>query len=296
MMMKLSNLKSLSILFILLNFVSLGANSQDLKHLRSFMQADPTPLHAIPYGNNAKAGHYLNTGDAKIYYEVYGKGKPIIILHGGIFGSTYEMAQFIDSLSKTYQVIAISTRGHGKSEIGSNRPTYEQKAKDIYAIIQTTTKDSVTILGFSDGGYTAYYVAGMYPERVKKVITIGAGEWGFGSRTFNITNKDALSLDSLYWKQQLALMPEPKKVDVWLSSINNYYNSLNVSKEVFSKVHCPVLLMAGELDQNAPLKTVIAAYYMFPKVQLAIIPNAPHPAFLVNFAAVWADMLPFLKQ
>jgi pimeloyl-ACP methyl ester carboxylesterase len=55
------------------------------------------------------------------------------------------------------------------------------------------------------------------------------------------------------------------------------------------------MVMAGELDQNAPLKTVIAAYEMIPHAQLSIIPNAPHPAFLVNFPAVWASITPFLN-
>ena len=79
------------------------------------MQSGPSTKNETQYGNNPKAGHYANAGDAKIYYEVYGKGKTIVILHGGIFGSTYEMFQFIDSLKKNYQVIAISTRGHGRS-------------------------------------------------------------------------------------------------------------------------------------------------------------------------------------
>lgn len=294
--LKRFNNKTFSIIFVLLTVLSFGSYSQDMKHLRAFMQAGPSPLNEIPYGNNPKAGHYLKVDNTKIYYEVYGKGKPLVILHGGVFGSTYEMSQFIDSLSKTYQVIAISTRGHGKSEMGTTEPSYEQKAKDVYAVVQATTKDSVTVLGFSDGAYTAYYFAGAYPEKVRKVVAIGAGEWSKGSRTFNITRKDAFGLDSLYWKQQLALMPQPDKMDLWLTSINKYYNSLYISKEVFEKVKCPVLLMAGENDQNAQLKTVIAAYYMFPKVQLAIIPNAPHPAFLVNFPAVWACIVPFLKN
>ena len=102
-------------------------------------------------------------------------------------------------------------------------------------------------------------------------------------------------MDSLYWKQQLALMPEPEKIDQWFSSLNTYYNSVNVGKEILSKINCPVLLIAGENDQNAPLKTILAAYDMIPNVQLSIIANAPHPAFLVNFPAVWAGIVPFLK-
>ena len=108
----------------------------------------------VDYGNNPAAGRYVTAGDAKIYYEVYGNGEPIVLLHGGIMGSTAEMTQFIDKLKPNYQVIAISSRGHGKSEMGIFPITYERKAKDIFDVINEVTKDSVTVLGFSDGADT----------------------------------------------------------------------------------------------------------------------------------------------
>jgi hypothetical protein len=63
------------------------SQQQTPKHLHHFMQATPSPTNETQYGNNPKAGHYTNAGDVKIYDEVYGKGKPIVILHGGIFAS-----------------------------------------------------------------------------------------------------------------------------------------------------------------------------------------------------------------
>jgi pimeloyl-ACP methyl ester carboxylesterase len=292
------NTSILRLNFILIVFSIFYFNrvdAQETPHLRGFMQSAPSPVNAVQYGNNIKAGHYIKSDGTRIYYETYGQGKPFVVLHGGVFGSTYEMGQLIDSLSKRYKVIAVSTRGHGKSEMGNGEPTYEQKAKDVNAIIEAETKDSVTVLGFSDGGYISYYLAGLFPAKVKKVITIGAGEWKTGSRTFNITKKMAYGLDSLYWVQQTKLMAEPQKLDQWFTSINKYYNSVSVSKREFDKIHCPVLLLAGELDQNAPLQTVIDAYHMIAKPQLGIIPNAPHPAFQTNFDAVWADIVPFIS-
>ncbi|MCU7549085.1 alpha/beta hydrolase [Chitinophagaceae bacterium LB-8] len=260
------------------------------------MQTAPSRAGEIPYGNNPKAEHYVSAGDARIYYEVYGKGQPLVILHGGVYGSTYEMAEFIDSLKKDYQVIAVSTRGHGKSEIGSAPLTFEQKANDVYAVIQAVTKDSVLVLGFSDGAYTGYKLASMYPERVKKLIAIGAGEMYPGPRSFHFSTKEAFSLDSLYWKQQLALMPDPGKLQEWFTKLADFYSHLTVGKALFATIKCPVLLMAGELDQNASLPTVVNAYHMILNSQLSIIPNATHGVFLENFPAVWTSMVPFLKQ
>ncbi len=265
--------------------------------LNAFSQTEtPALVNEIPYGNNSKAGHYVQAGDAKIYYEVYGKGQPMVILHGRIVGSIYEMHQFIDSFSKSYQVIAISTRGHGKSEIGNTPVTYEQKANDVIAVINAVTRDSVTILGFSDGAYTGYKVASMYPARVKKLIAIGAGEQVPGLRKVIFDLKEAFRRDSLFWKQRLALMPEPERLPEFWNKMADFYNSMTASKELFGSIHCPVLVMAGERDMNAPLATVIAAYQMIPNSQLSIVPNAPHPVFMVNFPAVWASIVPFLKQ
>jgi pimeloyl-ACP methyl ester carboxylesterase len=78
--------------------------------------------------------------------------------------------------------------------------------------------------------------------------------------------------------------------------MTKFYNTMTASKELFQSIHCSVLLIAGERDMNAPLATVIAAYQMIPNSQLSIIPNAPHPVFLVNFPAVWESIVPYLKE
>lgn len=282
----------ISCLLILLSF---GAYSHGQQPLRRVFQP-PAVVNKIPYGANPQAGRYVQTADAKIYYEVYGKGQPIVLLHGGGFGSTIEMAEFIDSLKLKFQVIAISTRGHGKSEIGSAPLTYEQKAIDVMAVINAVTKDSVIILGFSDGAYTSYKVASMYPTRIKKMIAIGAGEQVPGLLKVILDAKAAYSMDSLYWKQQFALMPEPARLQEYWSKMAAFYNQMTASKALLGSIRCPVLLMSGELDQNAPLSTIINAYHMIPNCQLSIIPNTGHVVFLENFAAVWTSIIPFLKQ
>lgn len=294
--MNIKILKSRALLSFAVLLISLSGFAQQIKKIRYFMQTDASPVSAVPYGNNPAAGHYIKSDGAQIYYEIYGKGKPFVVLHGGIVGSPLEMGQFIDSLSRYYQVIAISTRGHGKSEIGSSVPSYEQKARDVEHVVQSITKEKVTILGFSDGAYTGYFFAKNYPEKISKLVAIGAGEWKKGFRKFDMNLSSAVAFDEAYWKQQLQLRPEPKQIDEWFSNVNNYYNTVDIRKNIFDQIKCPVLLLAGEKDQNAPLNTVIDAYRLLPNVQLGIIPNAPHPAFLANFPAVWTTITPFLNN
>jgi len=277
-------------------FLSAFSQQQAPLHLRHFMQKAPSQAKETPYGANVKAGHFANAGDAKIYYEVYGKGKPIVVLHGGIFGSTYEMYQFIDSLKKSYQVIAVSTRGHGKSELGTEPITYEQKAADVMAVINAVTKDSVTVLGFSDGGYTGYELASKYPNRVKRLIAIGATELSPGLRDFGFDAQQGIALDTAYWHQQFTLMPEPQRLQEMFSKLGNMYNHLTLDKVFFQTIQCPTLVMAGDRDRGNPAPRVVSTAQMIPQSQVGIIPNTTHTVFLENFNAVWACVVPFLKQ
>jgi pimeloyl-ACP methyl ester carboxylesterase len=294
---KIKQLHLQSVLFTLLMFLCCFANSQQTpKHLRHFMQVTASSLNEIPYGANAKAGQYVQAGDAKIYYEVYGKGKPIVILHGGIFGSTYEMFQLIDSLKKSYQVIAVSTRGHGKSELGTEPITYEQKANDIMAVINAVTKDSITILGFSDGAYAGYNIASMYPQKVKKLIAIGATEIYPGLRDFTFDAKQGVTFDTAYWNQQFKLMPEPKRLQEMFTKLGNMYNQLTLDKAFFETIKCPTLVMAGDRDAGNPPQRVVHTAQMIPHSVVGIIPNCTHGVFLENFNAVWACVKPFLSN
>ncbi|MCP9757231.1 alpha/beta hydrolase [Lacihabitans sp. CCS-44] len=256
----------------------------------------PTVVNKIPYGNNPKVGKYAQTKDAKIYYEVYGKGQPVVLLHGGLFGSTVEFADFIDKLKTNFQVIAISTRGHGKSELGTESMTLDQRASDALAVIDAITKEKVTIIGFSDGGYAAYHFAKLFPERVNKMVVIGAGELTPGNREFNFTAEMALKMDKAFIEQQQKLMPEPARLSEMFSELCAYYNTLSISKELLSTIKCPVLVMAGDKDGGNPVERVVSAARFIPNHQICIIPNTGHGCHNDNFEATWASIAPFLKN
>ena len=264
--------------------------------LRYFSQTPQMEASATPYGDNQSAAHYAQSGDAKIYYEVYGKGDPVLILHGGGLGSAYEMGCFIDKLKGSNQVIVISTRGHGKSEIGHTPFSLKQRAEDIKAVLDDAKiKEAVTIIGFSDGGYSGYSFAANYPTRVKKLVAIGAGEVLNTNKFFVFDLNEWRKMDADFINQQKKLMPEPERWQEMLDMYEDMWNGAVISKETFSKVTCPVLVINGENDINSPMTTAIAAYYELPNAQLSIIPNTPHPCFLVNFNAVWSVVEPFIK-
>jgi pimeloyl-ACP methyl ester carboxylesterase len=206
------------------------------------------------------------------------------------------MTNFIEKLKKTNQVIAISTRGHGKSGLGKNPLTLEQRATDAMAVINAVTKDSVTVIGFSDGGYAAYQLGAMFPDRVKKMVVMGAGELYPGVREFNFTAKQAMEMDKPFIEQQLKLMPEPNRLEEMFAQVCACYNKATVSKALLSSIKCPVMVMAGDNDGGNPVERVVSAARYIPKHQISIIPNTGHGCFLENFEAAWASIAPFLKN
>ncbi len=267
-------------LFISLFFLSINLSAQ-----------------SVSYGYNNEVGKYFNVGNnTNLYYEIYGEGTPLLILHGGVFGYIDEFEYLIPKLVDKYQVICLATRGHVKSDIGTEPFTYEQRANDAYKLIKLLDLDKVTVIGFSDGGFAAYKLAAIHPEVVEKMIVMGAGD----DPPKDEPGTSSYSADSLmkkysdYFKKRVANMPEPDRWNESLSMLNDLYNKSFVSEETFKKIQCPVLVMSGDADEFSNPEECTAAHRFLPDSQLSIIPGCGHVILYCNFPAVWASMKIFL--
>lgn len=272
-----------------------AVKAESASAIRYFNQQSGIQVSTVPYGNNEEAGNYVQAGDAKLYYEVYGKGKPLFVFHGGGVGTPYEMGQLIDKLRQDYQVIAVSTRGHGRSEIGHSPLTYEQKAEDMLAVMKKVTNEPAVILGFSDGAYTAYKVASMYPERVDRVVAIGAGTLKPGFFSGEMKVEDLEKIDAAFIEQQMKIMPEPERYQEFCDNYMAFWSKMEVGEEFLKTIQCPVLLIAGDEDDHAPMVTMVEAAQYIPNASLCIVPKAWHSAFIDNFPVTWTAMEIFLQ-
>lgn len=269
--------KSLTLIFIISTVISISAQT-------------------IPYGNNPEKGEYFEVDGVKLYYEIYGKGKPILMLHGGVFGYIDEFSPFIPKLAETHQVICLATRGHGKSEIGKEANTYTQRANDAYQLLQHLKIEKAAVLGFSDGGYAALKMAARYPKVVTKLLAIGVGDKPLEKpKPYNYTSKELLAQYGDFFKGRMALMPEPDRWDESLQMLSTLYNEHALSTETFEKIECPVLLMNGAHDEYTDLEGLLRCYNSIEKVTLSVIPACGHVIFFCNFPAVWESMQHFLK-
>jgi pimeloyl-ACP methyl ester carboxylesterase len=209
------------------------------------------------YGKN-KDGKYIDLENAKIYYEEYGKGHPLLLLHGN-GGSISDFYQQIPFLSKHYRVIAIDTRGQGKStDLTTEDYTYEEFAHDLYKVIQYLNLEKMSIIGWSDGGNTGFIFNSEHPELVGKLITIGANlnPSGVSENILNDLKKQISENEAGNQRLIKLMLNQPDITSKQLSHINNSVLIIAGSDDVIKEEHTKEihkLIQDSELEiiQNA---------------------------------------------
>jgi pimeloyl-ACP methyl ester carboxylesterase len=117
---------------------------------------------------------YANVNGQKVYYETYGEGQPVLLLHGAYMTISLNWSTIIPELAKTRKVIALEVQGHGHTP-WTNRPlSYDALADDVDKTLQFLRIDSADVVGYSYGGTIAYNLAIKYPKRVKKLVIISS--------------------------------------------------------------------------------------------------------------------------
>ena len=122
----------------------------------------------IAYGKNTKAGKYADIRGFQMYYETYGTGEPLLIIHGN-GGSIGDFNFQIPYFEKKYKVILADSRAQGKSLDNGDSLTYEMMADDLDALLDVLKLDSCYVIGWSDGGINGLLLAMRHPEKVKKL-------------------------------------------------------------------------------------------------------------------------------
>lgn len=257
----------------------------------------------IAYGDNSEAGKYIQTEDAKIYYEVYGEGEPLLLIHGSLFGYISEFKHILPTLTKEYKVIAVALRGHGKSEIGDRDYSYSLFAGDMIKVLDAESVDSVSIIGFSSGAITAVRVAADYPNRVIKVVSI-AGALGARDKNpeklekqIEETGEDFVTKYKGFVDSRKQLMPEPDRfIDFYNKLKVAHIDSVWISDKSVAQINLPVLIIGGDRDVYFPIGAFTKMYSLIPNSRLMIIPQSGHVDVLKNMVMYNDFVIPFLNE
>lgn len=250
--------------------------------------ADEKP---VAYGDNPEAGHYLQVGDAKIYYEIYGTGRPLVMLHGGLLGYIDELEGVIPELSRHYMVIAIALRGHGKSELGTQPLSHALFAEDSAAVIQHVTKEPVDLVGFSSGAIASYFITIRHPELVHRLIAVG-GPISSSRSTEDAAPGSKEDVDPAEFEKQLPqrLIERLHRIypdrEVWYKLVVAFTkmnaNDQDIPQEKVRAIQIPTLIAAGDQDGYTKPEHFVEIYHLLAHGELAIVPGCGHTVFRCN--------------
>jgi pimeloyl-ACP methyl ester carboxylesterase len=189
----------------------------------------------------------------------------------------------IGELSKHRRVIAIATRGHGKSELGTKPFSYALFASDAVAVIHHETEGKVDLLGFSDGAVTSYALASAHPELLRRLVAIGGSrkftDWPAAAQAeFKNAKPTDVERDSpQFVAQRKKLMPQP---DRWLEFNERlatlWAGPVYVTDAQIQSIKVPTLIIMGDHDQYNQIPKMVELFQLLPQGELAIIPGCGH--------------------
>jgi pimeloyl-ACP methyl ester carboxylesterase len=253
---------------------------------------------------------YAPVNGIKVYYEVYGEGRPLILLHGAFYTIGMNWAELIPALSKTRKVIALEMQGHGHSPFSARKLSITTLASDVKGVMEYLKIDSADLAGFSMGGSIAYQFAVQNPSRLRKLVIISStyksSGWlpeinkGFDNLKPEIFNGSPLQTG--YY----AVAPDTSK---WIPYVRQMLLfagvPFNVGDANIAKIKAPVLLISGDndgLDKIELAKTykllgggIAADLAPMPRSQLAIVPAQGHVSLMMQTQTILDLLNNFLQ-
>jgi pimeloyl-ACP methyl ester carboxylesterase len=243
-------------------------------------------------------GEYVNAGDVRTYYEVYGEGEPLVLLHGGL-ATAESWAMQVPTLAERYRVHVPERRGSGRTPDVAGPITYEMMAADIAAFLEAAGTGAAYLVGWSDGAVVGMLVALRRPELVRKLVVIG--------QYFNFDGQVPEFRAMIeYWGSSLPealhevydrVSPDgPEHFPVVLEKMMRMWREEpDIALSERAGVRAPVLLMQGD-DDIVKVEHSATLAATLPDAQLAVIPGSSHMATLEKPDLVNRLILDFLSN
>lgn len=239
----------------------------------SYSQVQMNTKFDTPYGSNTAVGKYIQINGAKIYYEEYGKGKPMFLIHGN-GGDIKSMGNQIDYFKTKYRVIIADNRGQGKSELKTDSFTYDQISKDWEELANYLKLDSLDIIGWSDGGIIGLKMGISGKTKINKIVAMGANLRPDSTAVSSWAVKDLVKVKEMIDKK-IKDKDTSENWNLQKQLLGLLKDQPNISTKDLSKIKAKVLVMAGDKDIIKNEHSV-EIFENIPNAQLCIIPGETH--------------------
>jgi pimeloyl-ACP methyl ester carboxylesterase len=257
-----------------------------------------------------KSSGYAPVNGLRMYYEVHGDGKPLVLLHGSYMTIDLNFAQLIPELAKNYKVIALEMQGHGRTGDIDRPYSYPALASDIDGLLKHLKIDSADVLGYSLGGTVAFELAIKHPQRVTSLVIISSvfrhDGWLQSARDLFPTIKPEFFENTPLKAEYDRLAPDKSHWKDWVNKmVASEVIPFDLGSENVKRLKCPVLIISGDND-GVDLNHIAEMYKLcgggvfgdiagLPKSRLAIVPGMTHVTLMMETAKLVSIINPFLK-
>ncbi len=245
---------------------SVRAQTQPRPPAHAAAQTAPEPR--AKYGSNPAAGKTFTHDGVKLYYEVYGAGEPLLLVHGN-GGSIANFKAQIDYFRTRYKVIAMDSRDQGKSGDSPDKITYEKMTDDLAALLDHLNAGPVNVLGWSDGGIEALLLGIRHPAKVKKIAAMAANLYP------EAIYPEILAFVKSVMDSMPAAATETPQGKRELKVMQVIFDEPHIDALALETIAAPTLVLAGDHDAVRDEHTQ-EIYHHIPNSQLCIFPNATH--------------------
>ncbi len=254
--------------------------------LIAFITSSALAQQPIVYGANPEAGHYVHVNDIRLYYEVYGSGHPLVMMHGNggwINDLRFQIAEF----AKYFKVIAVDSRAQGLSTDSDQELSFSLMASDVDQLLDSLNIDSAYVLGWSDGGIVGLELALKYPAKVAKLIAVGANYVPDSTALpaamiEEMKNSSFAKLDSAAQHNIIAHSHFPERAGLIYDKLNRLdLLHPHITLEQLYSIKSPTLVMAGDHDIIIDTHT-LSLFHALPNAELCIVPGASHGLLLTR--------------
>lgn len=222
----------------------------------------PSPRHFV-YGSNPTAGSYFEHHGVKLYYEIYGKGPPLLMIHGN-GASIWSLKPQIEFFRRHYRVIVMDSRDHGRSADAPGPLTFEAMSDDLAALLDHVRADPALVLGWSDGAIEALLLGIRHPDKVVKIAAMAAN-----------LNPQGLVPEVLA-QEHRAPIADPAHTPSRAERVAALdRDEPHIRPDELLAIKAPTLVLAGDHDLITDVHT-LEIFHHIPNGELAIFPNATH--------------------
>jgi pimeloyl-ACP methyl ester carboxylesterase len=241
------------------------------------------------------ASGYVSHDGARIYYQTYGAGPPVVLLHGGLASSRYWGGQIRALIADHHRAILIDSRGHGRSSRDGRPYTYELMASDVAAVMNALKVRRAAVVGWSDGAIIGLVMALHEPERLTRVFAFAANMDPSGVKANVLTNPTFARFMREAAADYAAVSPTPPGFADFAAAINRMWDTEpNYRAADLARITSPVAIVDGDHDEAIKREHTEYLAEVIPGARLIILHDVSHFAMLQDPAQFNAAMLDFL--